>query len=138
MYVKSILVKNSFVLKKSAFWFLNLQKWGWSCSSFRENRNGLMFLKICFKKKPDRSWRYQRIQSFEYKQLLPVFKILQTKLKVTSSIENNIMRFVFSWSELLVVENETSLAYVGQFWFWRKFGPKTRKIFRAVLSKTGS
>ena len=37
----------------------------------------------------------------------------------------NDIRFRFRRSEL--VENDTSLAYVGQFWFWRQFWAKNAK-----------
>ena len=37
----------------------------------------------------------------------------------------NIIRFVLGRSEL--VENDTSLAYIGQFWFWQHFWAKNAK-----------
>ena len=37
----------------------------------------------------------------------------------------NDIRFMLSRSEL--VENDTSLAYIGQFWFWRQFWAKNVK-----------
>ena len=49
----------------------------------------------------------------QFTRLRHFFEIFPTKPEVTSSIEKNIVRFVFSMSEL--VENDTSLAYIGQF-----------------------
>ena len=41
------------------------------------------------------------------------------------ALQQKIIRFEFSMSEL--VENDTSLAYIAQFWFWRQFWAKNAK-----------
>ena len=48
------------------------------------------------------------------------------------SNQQNIIRFVLGRSEL--VENDTLLAYIGQFWFWRQFSGEKREKSYAGFS----
>ena len=50
---------------------------------------------------------------FNIRNYLPFSRFFSTKPEVTSSIKKNIVRFVFSMSELF--DNDKSLSFIGQF-----------------------
>ena len=54
-----------------------------------------------------------------------LFRNVSDLIEIDFLNRKNIIRFEFSMSEL--VENDTSLAYIGQFWFWREFWAKNAK-----------